>query len=188
MSFFHHPAFQSLVLPLALAVLACLLLRLAGSRWASLGAALGLVIALAIWPGFDWPARSRVQMLPWATLVGTVLAALALELHAPGTRALGRMRGRVSTMLLTLAALALAAWAAFGGSLLLAQLAAMLATVSGVLVLMSWRSASITPVSLLPLWLQGIGIVLCLAGLPAAAPEGTGGSVADDPYYTPRWK
>lgn len=188
MSFLHHPAFQSLVLPFLLAVAASLLLRLGGQRWITLGAAIGLVSAMVVWPGFDWPASSRVQMLPWAALGGTVLAGLVIALQWPGTRPLGKMRGRLSTAVLTFAALALGGWAAFGGSLLLAQLALMLATVAGVAGLWSWRGASVTPVSLLPLWLTGIGIALCLAWLPAGGPDGSGGADGDDPYYAPRWK
>lgn len=188
MSFLHHPAFQSLVLPLLLALAAGLLLRLAGPRWTSLGAALGLVGALAVWPGFDWPASSRAQMLPWAALAGTLLAAMAVAGQWPGTRPLGQRRGRVSTAVLTLVGFALAAWAAFGGSLLLAQLALMLATVAAVLALWSWRSASVTPASLLPLWLTGIGLALCLAWLPAGGSNGSGGVDGDDPYYAPQWK
>ncbi len=188
MSFLHHPAFQSLVLPFVLALAVCLLLRMVGLRWAALGASLGLVLAMAAWPGFDWPASSRAQMLLWATLVSTLLAALAITLTAPGTKAMGRRNGLVATVLLTLAALSLVAWAALGGSMLLAQLALMLGAVSGVAVLWAWRAASVSPVSLLPLLVTGIGIALCLTWLPPGGSEGTGGSGGDDPYYAPQWK
>ena len=184
-SFLNHPAFQSLVLPLLLAAAATLLLRAAGPRWAALGAALGLVLALAAWPGFDWPASSQVQKLPWATLVGLLLAGLAMALKTPGSKAMGRQSGLLATALLTLAALALTAWAAFGGSLLLAQLALMLGAVAGVAGLWSWRSASISPAALLPLVLTGVGIALALAWLPAGD---VGDTPADNPYYTPKWQ
>lgn len=188
MSFLHHPAFQSLVLPFVLAVAISLLLRLAGLRWVALGAALGLVLAVAVWPGFDWPASSRVQTLPWVALAGTLLAGLAIALKAPGTKAMDRPIGLVATVLLTLAALALAAWAAFGGSLLLAQLGLMLGTVTGVASLWAWRGTSVSPASLLPLLLTGIGLALCLAWLPSGGADSTGESASDNPYYTPRWK
>ncbi|MDP2073327.1 hypothetical protein [Hydrogenophaga sp.] len=188
MSFLHHPAFQSLVLPFVLAVAISLLLRPLGLRWSSLGAALGLLLAMAMWPGFDWPAASRVQTLPWLAIGSTLLAALAIALKAPGTRAMGRRNGLVATVLLTLIAFGLGAWGALGGSLLLAQLALMLATVGGVAVLWAWRAASVSPVSLLPLLLTGAGIALCLAWLPAAGPGAAEGADVDDPYYAPRWK
>ena len=188
MSFLHHPAFQSLVLPFVLAVAFSLLLRQLGLRWALLGAALGLVLALAVWPGFDWPAASRAQVLPWVALCSTLLAALAIALKGPGARAMARRNGLIAAVLLTLLALGLAAWGALGGSLLLAQLAMMLATACGVAVLWAWRAAAVSPVSLLPLLLTGIGLALCLAGLPAGGTEGSGGNAGEDPYYTPQWK
>lgn len=185
MDFINHPAFQSLVLPFVLAFAVSAVMRPLGLRWAALGVALGLVLAMAAWPGFDWPAAARAQMLPWLALASTLLAALAIALKAPGSRAVGRRNGLFATVLLTLAALGLAAWGALGGSLLLAQLALMLATVGGVSVLWAWRAASVSPLSLLPLLLTGIGIALCLAWLPAAAPDA---AAADDPYYAPQWK
>lgn len=188
MSFLYHPAFQSLVLPFVLALAISALMRPLGLRWAALGAAIGLVLTMAAWPGFDWPATSRVQILPWLALASTLLAALAIALKAPGTRAVGRRHGLVVTVLLTLAAMALAGWGALGGSLLLAQLALMLATVCAVAVLWAWRAASVSPVSLLPLLLTGFGIALCLAWLPAGGAAASEGVDADDPYYTPSWK
>jgi hypothetical protein len=188
MTFMNHPAFQSLVLPFVLALTISLCMRALGLRWAALGAPLGLVLTMAVWPGFDWPATSRAQMLPWLALASTLLATLAFALKAPGTRALGRRNGLAATVLITLAALALAAWGALGGSLLLAQLALMLATVCGVAVLWAWRAAAVSPVALLPLLLTGVGIALCLALLPAGGPAASPGADADDPYYTPRWK
>lgn len=188
MSFLHHPAFQSLVLPFVMAMAISLLLRRLGLRWAVLGAALGMVLAMAVWPGFDWPAASRAQLLPWAALCGTLLAALAIALKVPGTRAVARRNGLIAAVLLTLIALGLAAWGALGGSLLLAQLAMMLATACGVAVLWAWRAAAVSPVSLLPLLLTGIGLVLCMAWLPAGGPENPGGNAGEDPYYAPQWK
>jgi hypothetical protein len=188
MSFANHPAFQSLVLPFVLAVVVSLLLRRLGLRWAALGLALGLVLTMASWPGFDWPATSRAQVLPWVALGSTLLAALAMALKAPGTRAMGRRNGLIAAVLATIAALGLVAWGALGGSLLLAQLALMVATVCGVSVLWAWRASAVSPVSLLPLLLTGIGIALCLAWLPAGAPAASEGVDSDDPYYAPRWK
>ncbi len=185
MSFVNHPAFQSLVLPFVLAVVVSLLLRTLGLRWAALGAALGMALTMVIWPGFDWPATARVQVLPWVALGSTSLSALAIALKAPGTRAMGRRNGLIAAVLLTLIALGLAAWGALGGSLLLAQLALMLATVCGVTVLWGWRAAAVSPVALLPLLLTGGGIALCLAWLPVG---GSDAPDVDDPYYTPQWK
>lgn len=188
MSFVHHPAFQSLVLPFVLALAISALMRPLGLRWGALGAALGLVLAMAAWPGFDWPASTRAQALPWIALASTLLAALAIALNAPGSRAMGRRNGLVAAAVLALTATALAAWGALGGSLLLAQLALMLATVCGVAVLWAWRAAAVSPVSLLPLLLTGVGIALCLAWLPAGGPAASEDAGGDDPYYTPRLK
>jgi hypothetical protein len=189
MSFLQHPAFQSLVLPPLLAAAGMVLLRLAGPRWTPLGAPLGLVLALAAWPGFDWPASSRVQIVPWIALAGLAVAALVTGLNASGARALGRGSGFVAAALITLSAVALGVWAALGGSLLLAQLALMVGSVAGVASLWAWRSASITPVSLLPLVLAGLTIAYAQASLAPAGPD-AGGEAAerDDPYYTPKWK
>jgi hypothetical protein len=188
MSFVNHPAFQSLVLPFVLALAISALMRPLGLRGAALGAATGLVLAMAMWPGYDWPPASRAQALPWVALASTLLAALAIALKAPGTRAMGRRNGLIAAVLLTLIAFGLAAWGALGGSLLLAQLALMLATVCGVAVLWAWRASAVSPVSLLPLLLTGIGIALCLAGLPVGGSGVADGTEADDPYYAPRWK
>jgi len=188
MSFVNHPAFQSLVLPFVLALGISALMRPVGLRWAALGASLGLVMSMAFWPGFDWPAASRAQTLPWVALAGTLVAALAIALKAPCTRAMGRRNGLITAVLLTFAALGLAAWGALGGSLLLAQLALMLATACGVAALWAWRAVSVSPVSLLPLLLTGIGIALCLALLPAGGSDVPAGRDVDDPYYAPTWK
>ena len=83
----YHPAFQSLVLPFLLSLLAVAALWVRpGARWAPLGAALGLIGALAWLPGFDWPAASRVQKLPWIVLAGLALAVAAMALHRTGQR------------------------------------------------------------------------------------------------------
>lgn len=189
MAFIQHPAFQSLLLPLLLAVAGLAMLRLAGARWTALGAAFGLVLALAFWPGFDWPPSSRAQTLPWIALAGLVVAALATGLKAPGTTALRRRVGFAATALVSVCAVALALWAALGGSLLLAQLALMVGSVAGVSTLWAWRSAAITPAALLPLLLA----VLTIAYTQVSnAPTGSGadgaGTERDDPYYTPKWK
>ena len=188
MSLFNHPAFQSLLLPCVLALFASALMRTAGLRWAALGTALGLVLTMVAWPGFDWPAASRAQMLPWVALASTLLAGMGVALKAPGTRAMGRRNGLVAAVLLTLASIALATWGALGGSLLLAQLALMLATVCAVTVLWAWRAAAVSPVSLLPLLITGLGIALCLAWLPAGGSDLPAGAESGDPYYAPQWK
>lgn len=87
MDVIHHPAFQSLVLPTLLSWLGVwLLLRFAGPRWAPLGGVLALLLALAVLPGFDWPATARAQKLPWIVLAGAVLAALWLWRAPEGPR------------------------------------------------------------------------------------------------------
>lgn len=189
MSFLQHPAFQSLLLPLLLAVAGIALLRLAGPRWAALGAALGLVLAMAFWPGFHWPPGSRAQTLPWIALAGLVVAALATGLNAPGTRTLGRKAGFLAAALVTVLAVALAVWAALGGSLLLAQLALMVGSVAGVAALWAWWSAALTPVALLPLLLAGLTVAYTQVSLAPSGPPGEGAiTESDDPYYSPKWK
>jgi hypothetical protein len=98
MSFVHHPAFQSLVLPFAFAIVGMALLRAlpgrAALRWWPLGAVLGLLATLAVLPGFDWPATSRAQKLPWIVLAGLALAAASVAWRAESSR-----RGRWATWL-----------------------------------------------------------------------------------------
>lgn len=83
MEFFHHPAFQSLVLPALLAgagvgVLRVMLGATAGVRWAPAAAVLALLLALALLPGVAWPPRAAAQKLPWIILAAWLLA-LGLE-------------------------------------------------------------------------------------------------------------
>ncbi len=184
MPFLDHPAFQSLVLPLLLAAaLTVLLHQAAGPRWALLGAAFGLVLAQAFWPGFAWPAVSHAQKLPWVVASGLVVALAATAWRMPGSRALGRAPGLGACALLALAGGGLALWTGLGGSLLLAQLALMTGAASAVaLVWSGWRAAPVSPVALLPMGLALLWIALALLGQPIA-PDGA----ADDPYYTPRW-
>jgi hypothetical protein len=188
MSFIHHPAFQSLVLPFVLGVAIIALLRLAGPRWAALGSALALVATVVVWPGFDWPAASRVQKLPWVALGCALLAALAIALKVPGTLPWNRWTGVLISTLLLLAALGLAAWAALGGSLLLAQLALILGTLTGVAALAAWRNVSPSAIGSIPLLLVGFWLALSIAWLPPDAAPGTGASEGNDPYYEPQWK
>ena len=90
MSFVHHPAFPSLGLPFVLAVVGIALLRAlpgrVGVRWGPLGAVLGLLAALAVLPGFDWPATARTQKLPWIVLAGLALAVLSMAWRAESSR------------------------------------------------------------------------------------------------------
>lgn len=183
----NHPAIQSLVLPPLMAWLAVWLLgRAAGPRWAPLGAALGLLAAFAVLPGFDWPALSRVQKLPWIVLVATLVAAGWLW-FAPG-RNNHRLRGVVLSAALTVAALGLAAVGGLGGSLLLAQLALMVAATTAVLGLwVWWRPASdlrVPLAALLPALVAALLVALSLFG--ALPSQGAGGE--DDLYYTPQWR
>jgi len=189
MELLHHPATQSLVLPPLLAWLGVWLLRaIAGARWAPLGAALGLLAALAVLPGFDWPALSRVQRLPWIVLAATVLAGAWLGIAPPGPGH-RRLRGVALAAGLTIASLALAALAALGGSLLLAQLAVMVAAATAVPGLWAWwRPASgvrVPLAALLPMLAGGLFIAFALF---AAQQPGPGSQDDSDPYYTPQWK
>lgn len=78
MSFIHHPAFQSLGLPLLLTLVLTVSLGMrqtsAGPRWWALGSAIALLLSFLLLPGFDWPASARAQKLPWIVLGGTGLA------------------------------------------------------------------------------------------------------------------
>ena len=190
MDLLHHPAFQSLFLPALLAWSGVLLLRrFTGAHWAPLGGALGLLVALCVFPGFDWPATARAQKLPWAVLVGTALAVLLLWRMAghTGTKR-QRMRGIVMAAALTVASLGLAVMAGLGGSLLLAQLALMVALAAAVPGLWSWWRPSsglwVAPVALLP---QFLAALLIASALPMA-PWNGGPADTDDLYYTPQWK
>lgn len=192
MDILNHPAFQSLVLPLLLCVAGvAVLLRAAESRWAALGAALGLLVALAFFPGFDWPATARAQKLPWVALGGAVIAVLLLWRTAPGlTATRQRVRGIVLAAVLTVACLGLAAAAGLGGSLLLAQLALMVAVAAAVPGLWSWWRPSsalrVAPAALLP---QLLAALLVASALPMAPWNGGPANTAtDDLYYTPQWK
>lgn len=192
MNLLNHPAFQSLVLPLLLCIGGvAALLRAAGPNRAALGAALGLLVALAHFPGFDWPATARAQKLPWVALAGCALAALFLWRAAPGL-APSRpwWRGIALAALLTLACLGLAAAGGLGGSLLLAQLALMVAVAAAVPGLWSWWRPSsglwVAPAALLPQLLAALWIAAALPMAPWNA--GATGTATDDLYYTPQWK
>lgn len=198
-----HPAFQSLLLPALLGGLCTLvLLRTLGRAnpsWGALGASFGLVLAMLWWPGFVWPATAHAQKLPWIVLTGLV-AAVAAQTYllgrsvTPGRTTLAagrstRARGALwalSVLVLLLPGLAFFAVAA--GSLLLAQLALMVAASAGVPLLWAWvRPGSgprITAVSLIPLVAALMALLVMVAALGPVQAPGTG---ADDPYYTPRW-
>jgi hypothetical protein len=92
----------------------------------------------------------------------------------------------LSVLVLLLPGLAFFAVAA--GSLLLAQLALMVAASAGVPLLWAWvRPGSgprITAVSLIPLVAALIALLVMVAALGPVQAPGIG---ADDPYYTPRW-
>lgn len=197
-SLLHHPAFQSLVLPALLGVLCTLAMHRALSgtdrAWGGFGASIGLVLALLWWPGFAWPAAAQAQKYPWIVLLG-LLAALAIQLlrrgHAPPT---GRKPWAVWSALVLLVLLGgLAVLAVMSGSLLLAQLALMVAASAGVPVLWAWwrpdTGPHLTAISLIPLLVALSALVAMVAALgwSAGGPQQPPGNDADDPYYTPRW-
>lgn len=136
MSFLFHPAFQSAVLPLLLAMAGVALLRPAGHRWAAWGAVLGLLGSLAVLPGYAWPAESATQRLPWIVLGAALVGACATGLSR--TRPPDPLAGADLAAAWVVALLGLTALAALGGSLLLAQLALMVAVTTAVPGLWAW--------------------------------------------------
>lgn len=184
MMFLHHPAVQSAVLPLLLAVAASLVMRLWGGRVSGLGPAVGLVLTLAVWPGFDWPVPSRAQWLPWLALVGTGVAALVLAGRAPGSRVWARQQAVFATVVTVLLMGVLAGWGAWAGSLLLAQLAAVLGAVATIAVLKAWRDQDTSWATLWPLLLCALWLGVSLVRLSL---DGGAAVDLDDPYYQPRW-
>lgn len=78
MSFIHHPAFQSVGLPLFLTLAFTLSLGFRqaspGAQWWALGSVTAMLLSFFLLPGFEWPATARAQKLPWIVLVGTALA------------------------------------------------------------------------------------------------------------------
>lgn len=192
MDLLNHPAVQSLVLPLLLCIAGvAALLGVTGPNRAALGAALGLLVALAWFPGFDWPATARAQKLPWVALAGTAIAALLLWRTVSGLPAARPWwRGIALAALLTVACLGLAAAAGLGGSLLLAQLALMVAVATAVPGLWSWWRPSsglwMAPAALLPQLLAALWIAAALPMAPWNA--GATDTATDDLYYTPQWK
>jgi hypothetical protein len=197
-SFLYHPAFQSLVLPGLLGLLCTLALHRALSgtdrAWGGFGASVGLVLALLWWPGFAWPAAAQAQKVPWIVLLG-LLVALAIQMLRRGRAArTGRNPWAVWSALALLVLLGgLAVLAAVSGSLLLAQLALMVAASAGVPVLWAWwrpdTGPRLTAISLIPLLVALLALLAMVASLgwPADGAQQAPGSGADDPYYTPRW-
>lgn len=111
----------------------------------------------------------------------------------PDTRSLGE-RGTWAAAALAVAAYALAGLAAVGGSLLLAQLAAMLGSVAAVtagLLVVWWRmrpeaGLTLSPAVLMPLGLVWLVIALALGMQLLAGGNGPApGAPGDDPYYVP---
>lgn len=177
MSLLHHPVVQSLVLPAGLTLLALALLSLAGSvgrARAGFAPALALLASLALLPGFDWPPRAAAQQLPWA-VAAALLAAVVAHVAGrgrPGQASAGASVGGLALAALAVGAAGLAALAVGGGSLLLAQLAGMLATCCGAAAAwLLWRPATtVTPLALVPLAVAGVGVAAALAGRVGAVP------------------
>ena len=246
----HHPAVQSVVLPVLLSVLGMGLLGLLRPRWAALGVLPALLLGFGLLPGYHWPAPAAAEKLPWVVAAVACGAVLLSGLAGPDGRrqtlwqggfallawlaaslwiAGERMPATPRLVLVLLGAVLLAAWAwatrtrpvhgspwagastatpgaaaaaslaaaafvlaglaVLGGSLLLAQLAAMLGSVSAVLALGLWRWPVAAPRPLppapvlMPLGLAWALIALAVAwqslpAAPAAPPD-------DDPYYEP---
>jgi hypothetical protein len=103
-------------------------------------------------------------------------------------------RGRATALLVAAGvfALALAALAGLGGSLLLAQLALMPAAALAVLLAAVWLPprAGLRPglAALLPFAVVLLALVLLVAVQWRAAGAAVDGPASDDPYYTPGWR
>lgn len=179
MMFFYHPGFQSFVLPLSFFLVLAWGLRTASLAWRLMAPPFALLLALAVWPGFVWPALAHAQMLPWWVLGSTVLVLLVLRF--PINTLWTGYQGVWLVALLPLSGLMLAAWAALGGSLLLAQLAAVLATVGAAALVQAWRLRAASWLALLPLLVLAATLAMALSALP---PSGSALMGDDDPYYT----
>lgn len=80
---FHHPLFQSLILPLVLAFAATGVLRALlgpgiGARWAALGLPLAFLVAVSWVHGWRLPPGGLPEKLPWVFLTAAMLG-LVLE-------------------------------------------------------------------------------------------------------------
>jgi hypothetical protein len=181
MMFFYHPGFQSLVLPLFLFIGLAWGLRSAGLAWRLMAPPLALLLTLAVWPGFVWPALAYAQMVPWWVLGVTVMAVFVLVLRLPFNKVLDGRQSVWLVALLPVSGLLLATWGALGGSLLFAQLAAMLATVGAGAFVQCWRLRAVSWLALVPLVLMLAALAMGLSDLPAS---GTAVLGDDDPYYT----
>ena len=227
MDLLHHPAFQSFVLPVALAlalvgVLRGLLGATRGGRWGPAAAGLALLIAMTQLPGFAWPVAATPQKLPWIVLAAWLLALLlealnvqrwvqagaaallwlaaslwlapaggafsltALLLFVGGVAVLALLTlsvgaapdspaatnsGAAGIATLAVASLGLAGLVA-GASLLLAQLAVMIAAAAAGLALWLWPRwrASFGAIAAMPLGLAWLGLAQCALQLTPLAP------------------
>lgn len=173
MSFLDHPAFQSAVLPLLLALAGVALLRRVARPWAGFGAVAGLLGALAVLPGFVWPAESALQRLPWLVLVA---AAVGVGVGTwQRSRAADWDAGARLAAAWVVATLGLTALAALGGSLLLAQLALTVAIATAVPGVWAWWWPDAGVRVGLPVLLPvAVAVVLIAWALPDAGLAGPG--------------
>lgn len=181
MTLFYHPGFQSLVLPLALFLGLAWGLRSAGLAWRLMAPPFALLLALAVWPGFVWPALAHAQMLLWWVLGATALVVLVLVFRLPIHTVWSERQGLWLVAVVPVSGLLLAAWGALGGSLLLAQLAAMLVTLGVAALVQAWRLRAVSWLALVPLLVLAASLAMALSALPTSGPALSGD---DDPYYT----
>lgn len=179
MALFHHPVFQSLLFPLLLGLCLSGLLRPTQGRWWGMVPAFSLMLSLAVWPGFVWPALTHVHMLIWMALSVTVTVTLLMAFGLTGNTGVTGRTGFWASLVLVLLGLAMAGWGATGGSMLLAQLALMLSTVAAVAAWQTRRAIASSWWGLLPLLVFAAGVALSLGVLPTS-----GSSVgSDDDLY-----
>jgi hypothetical protein len=82
MALLHHPAVQSVLLPVLLGLLGIALLAAlpgaAGRRWATHGALLALLLCFGLLPGYAWPPTGAAQKLPWVAAAAALVATAVL--------------------------------------------------------------------------------------------------------------
>ena len=184
MNILNHPVFQSVVLPLLLILALNGLWRVTIPRLQMLTPALAVVLTLAFWPGLNWPMTSRLHTLPWLAVCAFVLATVLVVFKLPGSKPWSARTGVLACALVALIGLSMVAWGGLGGSLMLAQFAAMLTTIAIAAAWPAWRQQAMSWAGLLPMIVFAAGVGLSLAWFLGVDPSALN---ADDPYFIPQW-